>query len=179
MTRIVLSWIGTGLLKQYKLGAYKYGTACRTVDLGAQTWGVSSMQHELISCITWLSQGKTCLEALPTCTDSGVAWMGGWTFHRTISPAWGAAATLMAGGRTLSLLRGGERGDDQPHRRRWVAAALGGGGSVGNALHSLQLEEQIVPQSACVNTCCKLTGICQLHRMTGKSQDTKTMLRSI
>ena len=27
--------------------------------------------------------------------------------------------------------------DDQPHRRRWVAVALGDGGSVGNALHSL------------------------------------------
>ena len=67
------------------------------------------------------------------------------------------------------FVEGGERGDDRPHRRRWVAVALGGGGSVGNALHSLQLEEQIVPQSACVNT---LTGICQLHRMTGKSQDT-------
>jgi hypothetical protein len=52
VTRIVLSWIGTDLLKQYKLGAYKYGTACRTVELGARTWGMSSMQHELISCIT-------------------------------------------------------------------------------------------------------------------------------
>jgi hypothetical protein len=71
------------------------------------------------------------LEALPTRTDSGVARTGGWTFHRTISPAWGAAATLMAGGRTLSLLRGG-RGvttdliDGVGWRWRWVAvAALG------------------------------------------------------
>ena len=36
---------------------------------------------------------------------------------------------------------GGERGDDRPHRGRWVVAALGGGGSVGDALHSLQLDE--------------------------------------
>ena len=98
-----------------------------------------------------------------------------WTFHR-IALAWGAAATLVAGGRPLSLLRGGGDNDDLiggiGWRRHWVAAALGGGGSVGNALHSLQLDEQIVPRSAHVNTCCKLTGICQLHRMTGKSQDT-------
>ena len=79
----------------------------------------------------------------------------------------------MAGGRPLTLLRGGgERGDDRPHRGRWVVAALGGGGSVGDALHSLQLDKQIVPQSAHVNTCCKLTGISQLHRMTGNSQET-------
>ena len=50
--------------------------------------------------------------------------------------------------------------------------ALGGGGSIGNDLHSLQLDEQIVPRSARVNTCCKLTDICQLHRMTGNSQET-------
>ena len=36
---------------------------------------------------------------------------------------------------------GGGRGDDRPHRRHWVVAALGGGGSVGDALHSLQLDE--------------------------------------
>ncbi len=62
--------------------------------------------------------------------------------------------------------------NDQPHRRHWVAVALGGGSSVGNALHSLQLDEQIVPRSARVNTCCKLTGICHLHQMTRNSQET-------
>jgi hypothetical protein len=35
-----------------------------------------------------------------------------------------------------------------------------------------RLDEQIVPWSACMNTCCKLTGICQLHWMTGNSQET-------
>jgi hypothetical protein len=49
----------------------------------------------------------------------------------------------MAGGRPLTLLRGGGggRGDDRPHQWHWVVAALGGGGSVGDALHSLQLDE--------------------------------------
>jgi len=49
-TRIVLSWIGTGLLKQ-DLGADKYGTACRTMEPCARTQGVYSMQHKLISCV--------------------------------------------------------------------------------------------------------------------------------
>jgi hypothetical protein len=63
---------------------------------------------------------------------SGVARTGGWTFYR-IAPAWGAAATLMAGGRSLSLLGGGggEKGYDRPHRRRWVAAVPFGGGMKG------------------------------------------------
>jgi hypothetical protein len=84
--------------------------------------------HFIIRCIAWLSQGKTCLEVHPTRTDSGAAQTGGWTFHR-IAPAWGAAATLMAGGRTLSLLRGGGREGRRPTssagvgwRRHWVAA---------------------------------------------------------
>ena len=63
----------------------------------------------ILRCITWLSQGKTRLEARPTCTDSGAARTGEWTFHH-IAPAWRAAVTLMAGGRPLSLLRGGGEG---------------------------------------------------------------------
>ena len=51
LDRIVLSWIGTGLLEQWELDAYKYGTACCTMELGERTWGVSSMQHKLISCV--------------------------------------------------------------------------------------------------------------------------------
>jgi hypothetical protein len=34
-----------------RIGRRQYGTACRTMELGAWTWGVSSMQHELISCV--------------------------------------------------------------------------------------------------------------------------------
>jgi hypothetical protein len=48
---------------------------------------------------------------------------------------------------------GGERGATTDLIGRcWVAAALGGGRRVGNALHSLRLDKQIVPRSAGVNT---------------------------
>ena len=89
----------------------------------------------ILCCIVRLSQGKTRLEARPTRTDSCVARTGGWrTFHR-IALAGGGCGDI--DGRreavVFSLLRGGGEG-----RQPTSAAALGGGGSLGNALHSLR-----------------------------------------
>jgi len=67
--------------------------------------------------------------------DSGAAQMGGWTFHH-IDPACGAAATLMAGGRPLSLLRGGEG------RRPTSSAALGDGGVGWRRRHWVAADKQ-------------------------------------
>ncbi len=49
--RIVLSWIGTGLLRPQDMGTDKFGTACRAMELGAQTWRMFSTKHKLINCV--------------------------------------------------------------------------------------------------------------------------------
>jgi hypothetical protein len=125
----------------------------------------------ILRCIVWLSEGRRTWRRVPLALTAA-------RHGREDGPSialprrWVAAATLMAGWRPLSLLRGGGEG----RRPTSSAVLLGGGGSLGNALHSLRLDEQIVPRSARVNTCCKLTGICQLHRMTGNSQE-RTLIK--
>jgi hypothetical protein len=119
----------------------------RRLDLAQAWWGEGQSADGgfILRCAAWLSRGKARLEARPTCTDIGVARTGGWTFHH-IAPAWGAAVTLMAGGRPLSLLRGGGGG----MRRPTSLAALSDGGGIGRP-HD---KDKVVVKS---NECCDIS----------------------